>query len=50
MRIQGRIRKQRKMQEEFEKKQREDLINAIVLGIGVLIGGAVFIWVLMMIL
>lgn len=50
MRLQGRIRKQRKMQEDFERKQREDLINAIVLGIGVLIGGAVFIWILMMIL
>ena len=45
LRIQGQIRKQRKMQEEYERKQREDIINAIILGLGVLIGGGVLIWI-----
>jgi cytoskeletal protein RodZ len=45
MRIQGRIRKQRRIQEEYEKRQREDVTNAIVLGVGVLIGGGVLIWI-----
>lgn len=48
MRIQGRIRKQRRMQEEYEKKQREDMINAIILGAGVLIGGGVLVWILLL--
>ena len=45
LRIQGQIRKQRKLQEEYERKQREDIINAIILGLGVLIGGGVLIWI-----
>jgi hypothetical protein len=48
MRIQGQIRKQRRMQEEYEKKQREDMINAIILGVGVLIGGGVLVWILLL--
>jgi len=48
MRIQGRIRKQRRMQEEYEKKQREDMINAIILGASVLIGGGVLVWILLL--
>ena len=49
MRIQGRIRKQRRMQEEYEKKQREDMINAIILGVAFLIGGGVLVWILLLI-
>ena len=48
LRIQGQIRKQRKMQEEYERKQREDIINAIILGLGVLIGGGVLIWIVLL--
>tara|TARA_R100001086_G_scaffold203643_1_gene119658 strand:- start:483 stop:923 length:441 start_codon:yes stop_codon:yes gene_type:complete len=48
LRIQGQIRKQRKLQEEYERKQREDIINAIILGLGVLIGGGVLIWIVLL--
>ena len=48
LRIQGQIRKQRRMQEEYERKQREDIINAIILGLGVLIGGGVLIWIVLL--
>tara|TARA_R100000742_G_C4247750_1_gene66448 strand:+ start:56 stop:496 length:441 start_codon:yes stop_codon:yes gene_type:complete len=48
LKIQGQIRKRRRMQEEYERKQREDIINAIILGLGVLIGGGVLIWIVLL--
>lgn len=39
LRIQGQIRKRRKMEEEFQRKQRQDIINAIIVFVGIGIGG-----------
>ncbi len=39
LRIQGQIRKKRKMQLAYEKKQREEMINAIIIFIGIGCGG-----------
>ena len=39
LRIQGQIRKRRKMELEYQRKQREDMINAIIVGLGILLGG-----------
>jgi len=39
LRIQGQIRKKRKIQLAYEKKQREDMINAIIVFIGIGVGG-----------
>lgn len=39
LRIQGQIRKRRKMEEEYQKKQRQDIINAIIVFVGIGIGG-----------
>lgn len=43
LRIQGQIRKKRKLQEAYERKQREDFINAIILFLGIIIGGGLLI-------
>ena len=39
LRIQGQIRKRRKMELEYQKKQREDLINGIIVFLGIGVGG-----------
>ena len=39
LRIQGQIRKKRKMEIAYQKKQREDMINAIIVFLGIGIGG-----------
>ena len=39
LRIQGQIRKKRKIQLAYEKKQREDMINGIIVFIGIGVGG-----------
>tara|TARA_X000001382_G_scaffold48344_1_gene32745 strand:+ start:99 stop:539 length:441 start_codon:yes stop_codon:yes gene_type:complete len=39
LRIQGQIRKKRKIQLAYEKKQREDMINGIIIFIGIGCGG-----------
>ena len=39
LRIQGQIRKKRKMEIEYQRKQREDLINGIIVFIGIGFGG-----------
>jgi|TARA_S200002703_G_scaffold156751_1_gene163043 hypothetical protein len=39
LRIQGQIRKRRKLELQYQQKQREDMINAIIVGVGVLVGG-----------
>ncbi len=44
LRIQGQIRKQRKLQQQYEQKQREDVINAIIVGVGVLVGGGLIVF------
>jgi hypothetical protein len=44
LRIQGQIRKRRKLEQQYEQKQREDMINAIIVGVGVLVGGGVLIF------
>jgi len=40
LRIQGQIRKKRKLEIAYQKKQREELIQGIILFIGIGIGGA----------
>lgn len=44
LRIQGQIRKRRKLEQQYEQKQREDMINAIIVGLGVLVGGGALIF------
>ena len=44
LRIQGQIRKNRKMEMEYARKQREDVINALIVGVGVLFGGGLLIY------
>lgn len=44
LRIQGQIRKRRKLEQQYEQKQREDMINAIIVGVGVLVGGGALIF------
>jgi hypothetical protein len=44
LRIQGQIRKKRKMEMEYARKQREDVINALIVGVGVLFGGGLLIY------
>ncbi len=44
LRIQGQIRKKRKLDMEYARKQREDIINAIIVGVGVLLGGGLLIY------
>jgi|TARA_R100000081_G_C4727541_1_gene121554 hypothetical protein len=44
LRIQGQIRKRRKLELQYQQKQREDMINAIIVGVGVLIGGGALIF------
>jgi hypothetical protein len=44
LRIQGQIRKRRKLELQYQQKQREDMINAIIVGLGVLIGGGALIF------
>ena len=44
LRIQGQIRKRRKLEHQYEQKQREDMINAIIVGVGVLVGGGALIF------
>ncbi len=44
LRIQGQIRKRRKLEQQYEQKQREDIINAIIVGVGVLVGGGALIF------
>lgn len=39
LRIQGQIRKKRKMEIAYQKKQREDMINAIIIFVGIGVGG-----------
>ena len=39
LRIQGQIRKKRKMEIAYQKKQREDMINAIIVFLGIGVGG-----------
>ena len=39
LKIQGQIRKRRKMEEEYRRKQREDMINAIIVFFGIGVGG-----------
>ena len=39
LRIQGQIRKKRKMEIAYQKKQREDMITAIIVFLGIGIGG-----------
>ena len=39
LRIQGQIRKKRKMEIEYQKKQRQDMINAIIVFLGIGVGG-----------
>lgn len=39
LRIQGQIRKRRKMELEYQRKQREDMINAIIVFLGIGGGG-----------
>ena len=39
LRIQGQIRKKRKIQLAYEKKQREEMINGIIIFIGIGCGG-----------
>lgn len=39
LRIQGQIRKKRKMELEYQRKQREDIINAIIIFLGIGVGG-----------
>ena len=44
LRIQGQIRKKRKMEMEYARKQREDVINALIVGVGVLFGGGLLMY------
>ena len=44
LRIQGQIRKRRKLELQYQQKQREDMINAIIVGVGVLVGGGALIF------
>ena len=44
LRIQGQLRKRRKLEQQYEQKQREDMINAIIVGVGVLVGGGALIF------
>ena len=44
LRIQGQIRKRRKLEQQYAQKQREDMINAIIVGVGVLVGGGALIF------
>ena len=44
LKIQGQIRKKRKLEEEYAKKQREELIQAITIFLGIAIGGAILIF------
>mgnify|MGYP001455041004 CR=1 FL=1 len=46
LRIQGQIRKRRKLEQQYEQKQREDMINAIIVGVGVLVGGGLLLFVM----
>ncbi|QDP49553.1 MAG: hypothetical protein GOVbin1230_5 [Prokaryotic dsDNA virus sp.] len=39
LRIQGQIRKKRKMEIAYQKKQREEMINAIIIFVGIGFGG-----------
>jgi len=39
LRIQGQIRKKRKMELEYQRKQREEMINAIIVFLGIGVGG-----------
>ena len=39
LRIQGQIRKKRKMELAYQKKQREDIINAVIIFFGIGFGG-----------
>lgn len=39
LKIQGQIRKRRKMEEEYRRKQRQDIINAIIVFFGIGVGG-----------
>ena len=39
LRIQGQIRKKRKMEIAYQKKQRDDMINAIIVFLGIGVGG-----------
>ena len=46
LRIQGQIRKRRKLEQQYAQKQREDMINAIIVGVGVLVGGGLLLFVM----
>ena len=39
LRIQGQVRKKRKLELEYQRKQREDIINAIIIFVGIGVGG-----------
>ena len=39
LRLQGQIRKKRKLEIAYQKKQREDIINAIIVFVGIGVGG-----------
>ena len=39
LRIQGQIRKKRKLELEYQRKQREDIINAVIVFVGIGCGG-----------
>ena len=50
LKIQGQIRKKRKLEEEYARKQREELMQAILIFFGIGIGGAFLIFAFVKIL
>ena len=45
LRIQAQVRKKRKLELAYQRKQREDMINAIIIFVGVIGGGALLLFV-----
>ncbi len=45
LRIQAQVRKKRKLELVYQRKQREDMINAIIIFVGVIGGGALLLFV-----